>query len=104
MTVGADLPPGGQTGEPAPVIPLADPAYADTSLPLPPFPGRTSPEAAAEFSFWSTCEIETLLVVLILTLCVSLWLVLLGHAFKRFKQVWAEFRNQTGQASGRGRR
>ena len=54
MTDRADLPPFVQTGaatEPAPDIPQAGPAYADTSLPLPPFPGRTVPEAAAD----STC-------------------------------------------------
>ena len=104
MTAGADLPPVAQAGEPGAVIPQAGPAYADTTLPLPPFPGRTSAEAAAEFSFWSTCETETLLAVLILTLCVSLWLALIRHAFKRFKQLWAEFRNEAGQAPDQGRR
>ena len=98
MTAGADLPPFVQAGEPAPVIPQAGPAYADMTLPLPPFPGRTPPEAAAEYSFWSTCETETLLVVLILTLCVSLWLALLRHVFKHFRQAWAELRNAAGQA------
>ena len=65
MTVGATLPPVAQAGESGPDIPQAGPAYADTTMPLPPFPGRTPPEAAAEYSFWGTCETETLLVVLI---------------------------------------
>ena len=104
MTVGAELPPVVQAGEPAPVIPQAGPAYADTSLPLPPFPGRTSPEAAAEFSFWSTCEIETLLVVLILTLCASLLLALGVLTFKFLEALRAAFCCEAGQASDQGRR
>ena len=50
MTDRADFPPFDQVvaaAGPAPAIP----EYADTSLPVPPFPGRTLPEAAAD----STC-------------------------------------------------
>jgi hypothetical protein len=104
MTVGATLPPARQTGDAAPVIPQAAPAYAETSPPLPTEHDKTPLEAAAEFSSWGTCEIETLLVVLILTLCVSLLLALGVLAFKLFKGLWAEFRYESGQAPDRGRR
>ena len=102
MTVGATLPPGRPTGEPAPVIPQAAPAYAETSPPLPTEYDKTSSEAAAEFCSWGACEIEILLVVLILTLCVSLWLALLRHVFKGFRQVWAEFRSEAGRPPDQG--
>ncbi|MCY4407407.1 MAG: hypothetical protein OXC15_13650 [Rhodospirillaceae bacterium] len=104
MTVGATLPPGRQTGDPAPVMPQAAPAYSETSPPLPTEYEKTPSEAAAEFSSWGTCEIETLLVVLILTVCVSLLLALGALTFKVFKGLWAEFRYQSGQAPDRGRR
>ena len=104
MTVGADLPLSGQTGEPAPVIPQAAPAYADTSPPLPTEYRETLSGTAAEFSPWSTCEIETLIVVLMLTLCVSLLLALAALTFKVFKGLWAELRCEAGEAPDRGRR
>ena len=47
MTVEADLPPGAESGaavEAAPAIPDADPAYSETSLPLPAFIERLPPE------------------------------------------------------------
>ena len=73
MTAGAGLPPGGQAGEPGPVIPQAGPAYADTSLPLPPFPGRTSPEAAADSTCTSLiCQMDPGTDLVLLTLYVML--------------------------------
>ena len=104
MTVGAGLPLGGQTGEPAPDMPQAAPAYAETSPPLPTEYRETLSGTAAEFSSWSTCEIETLVVVLMLTLCVSLLLALGALTFKIFKGLWAELRCEAGEASDRGRR
>lgn len=102
MTVGADLPPGGQTGEPVSVIPQDAPAFPDMPLPLPPFPGRTPSEAAGELSCWGTCGIDAVYVVFILTLCVSLWLATIMFVFERGKRLWAEFRTQTCQASDQG--
>ena len=102
MTVGANLPPVAQAGEPGPVIPQTAPAYAETSPPLPTEYDKTPSEAAAEFSSWGTCETETLLVVLILTLCVSLLLGLGALTFKAFKGLWAEFRYRSGQAPDQG--
>ena len=104
MTAGATLPLGRQTGEPAPVIPQAAPAYAETSPPLPLEYEETLSGTAAEFSSWSTCEIETLIVVLMLTLCVSLLLALGALTFKIFKGLWAELRCEAGEAPDRGRR
>ena len=49
MTVGANLPPVVQAGEPGPVIPQAAPAYAETSPPLPMEYEKTPSDAAAEF-------------------------------------------------------
>ena len=73
MTVGADLPPGGQAEEPGPVIPQVSPAYADTSLPLPPFPGRTLPEAAADSTCTSLiCQMDPGTDLVLLTLYVML--------------------------------
>ena len=48
MTVGADLPPGADSGaavEAAPAVPDADPAYSGTSLPLPAVIERMPPAA-----------------------------------------------------------
>ena len=73
MTAGADLPPFVQAGEPAPVIPQTGPAYAGTTLPLPPFPGRTLPEAAADSSCTSLiCQMDPGTDLLLLTLYVML--------------------------------
>ena len=73
MTVGADLPPVVQTVEPAPDIPQADPAHADPSLPLPPFPGRASPEAAADSTCTSLiCQMDPGTDLVLLTLYVML--------------------------------
>ena len=73
MTAGADLPPVAPAGEPAPVIPQAGPAYADTTLPLPPFPGRTLPEAAAESTCTSLiCQMDPGTDLVLLTLYVML--------------------------------
>ena len=73
MTAGAGLPPVAQAGEPAPVIPQAGPAYADTTLPLPPFPGRTLPEAAAESTCTSLiCQMDPGTDLVLLTLYVML--------------------------------
>ena len=51
MTVGADLPPGAESGaavEAAPVVPDVDPAYSETSLPLPVFVQGMPPDAPLE--------------------------------------------------------
>lgn len=51
MTVGADLPPGAESGaavEAAPAVPDADLAYSETSLPLPVFVERMPLEAPPE--------------------------------------------------------
>ena len=76
MTDRADIPPFEQVGaatEPAPVIPEAGPAYADMSLPVPPFPGRTLPEAAADSTCTSLiCQMDPGTDLVLLTLYVML--------------------------------
>ena len=76
MTDRADFPPFEQVGaatEPAPVIPQAGPAHADTTLPLPPFPGRTSAEAAADSTCTSLiCQMDPGTDLVLLTLYVML--------------------------------
>ena len=73
MTAGADLPPFVQAGEPGAVVPQAGPAHADTSLPVPPFPGRTLPEAAAESTCTSLiCQMDPGTDLVLLTLYVML--------------------------------
>ena len=73
MTAGADLPPGAQAEESGPVVPQAAPAHADTTLPVPPFPGRTLPEAAADPTCASLiCQMDPGTDLVLLTLYVML--------------------------------
>ena len=104
MTVGADLPLGKQTGEPAPVMPQAAPAYAETSPPLPLEYEETLSGTAAEFCSWSTCEIETLLLLLIFTLGGTLLLALGVLTFKFLEALRAAFWGEAGLPPDRGRR
>ena len=86
MTDRADFPPFEQVGaatEPAPVIPQSVPEYADTSLPLPPFPGRTLPEAAADSTCTSLiCQMDPGTDLVLLTLYVMLCFTVMTCALK----------------------
>ena len=93
MTVGADLPPVVQSGEPTPVIPQVAPAYADTSLPLPPFPERTLPEAAADSTCTSLiCQMDPGTDLVLLTLYVILCFAVMTSMLKLIEllrtEVW----------------
>ena len=96
MTDRADLPPFVQAGpatEPAPVIPEGAPEYADTSLPLPPFPGRTVPEAAADSTCTSLiCQMDPgtdlVLLTLYVMLCFTVMTVMLKLVELLRTQVW----------------
>ena len=83
MTAGADLPPFVQAGEPGAVVPQAGPAHADTSLPVPPFPGRTLPEAAAESTCTSLiCQMDPGTDLVLLTLYVMLCFAVMTGTLK----------------------
>ena len=86
MTDRADFPPFEQVGsatEPAPVIPQVAPAHADTSLPVPPFPGRTLPEAAADSTCTSLiCQMDPGTDLVLLTLYVMLCFAVMTCALK----------------------
>ena len=86
MTDRADFPPFEQVGaatEPAPVNPQSVPAHADTSLPVPPFPGRTLPEAAADSTCTSLiCQMDPGTDLVLLTLYVMLCFTAMTCALK----------------------
>ena len=89
MTAGADLPPFVQAGEPAPDIPQAGPAYAGTTLPLPPFPGRTLPEAAADSTCTSLiCQMDPGTDLVLLTLYVMLCFAAMKGVLKLVTLLW----------------
>ena len=79
MTVEADLPPGAESGaavEAAPAIPDADPAYSETSLPLPAFIERLPPEADVEIPCTSLlCQLDPATDLVLLTLYVMVCVV-----------------------------
>ena len=104
MTVGAGLPLSRQTGEPAPVMPQAAPTYSETSPPLPTEYRETLSGTVAEFSSWSTCEIETLLLLLIFTLGGTLLLALGVLTFKFLEALRAAFWGEAGLPPDRVRR
>ena len=86
MTDRADFPPFEQAGaatEPAPDIPQSVPEYADTSLPVPPFPGRTLPGAAADSTCTSLiCQMDPGTDLMLLTLYVMLCFTVMTCALK----------------------
>ncbi|MDE0391778.1 MAG: hypothetical protein OXI57_06875 [Rhodospirillales bacterium] len=79
MTVGADLPPGAEssaTVEEASAVPDADPAYSETSLPLPASIERMPSEAGVETPCTSLlCQMDPATDVVLLTLCVMVCVV-----------------------------
>ena len=92
MTDRAELPPFMQAGaaaEPAPAIPQSVPEYADTSLPLPPFPGRTLPEAAADSTCTSLiCQMDPGTDLVLLTLYVMVCFTVMTCMLKLIELLW----------------
>ena len=81
MTVGADLPLGAEAGaavEAAPTVPDADPAYSETSLPLPVFAERMASEADVETPCTSLlCQMDPATDLVLLTLYVMVCVVVM---------------------------
>ena len=81
MTVGADLPPGAESGaavEAAPAVPDAGPAYSETSLPLPAFVERMPSEADEEIPCTSLlCQMDPATDLVLLTLYVMVCVVVM---------------------------
>ena len=86
MTDRADFPPFEQAGaatEPAPVNPQSVPEYAVTSLPLPPFPGRTLQDAAVDSTCTSLiCQMDPGTDLVLLTLYVMLCFAVMTGTLK----------------------
>jgi len=81
MTVGADLPPGADSGaavEAAPAVRDAGPAYSEPSLPLPVFVERMPSEADAEIPCTSLlCQMDPATDLVLLTLYVMVCVVVM---------------------------
>ena len=86
MTIGADLPPGADSGaavEAAPAVPDADPAYSETSLPLPVFVERMPSETDVETSCTSLlCQMDPATDLVLLTLYVMVCVVVTMSVIK----------------------
>lgn len=86
MTVGADLPLGAESGaavEAAPTVPDADPAYSDTSLPLPVFVEGMPSAADVETPCASLlCQMDPATGLVFLTLYVMLCFAVMTGVLK----------------------
>ena len=86
MTVGADLPPGAESGatvEAAPTVPDADPAYSEMPLPLPAFIERMPPEADVETPCTSLlCRMDPATDLMLLTAYVMVCVVVTMSVIK----------------------